>query len=837
MSENENIKYPRKSERYKGVYQRKNGTWFYRFKRVFIRGDKPKYIQESGFATEEAAHKAMLLMYRSEHYRLGDAGLPMPNEKIGKFGDIFKDFLVSGLFESEATRKKYKALYDAQLKMWENMDVSAIKESHIDVLLLRMALKPYSPSYQSSVRKLLKLFFYYVNLLHPYISGELAQGIVSKPYKLRVLSLFSGIGAPEQALKNIGIDYELVNFCEIDNTAAKAYCELHNVSEKLRIKDVNDINVDFAYDKLPKYDLMVFGFPCVDISTQGNMEGIMKEGNHPTIRDLRNDNLGEITRSGLFYKALQIALWSRPKFMIAENVSRLLGDSMEYDFGQMLKNLQEAGYNVYYKTLNSKDFNIPQSRRRAFLVMIRSDLNMDFKFPDSLEPTVTAEEWFVKDAPEECYATAEQEKYIINRDNFKSNFKRDVISCITTGWGTPSYTNQTFVKDGERIRCLTSEELMRFQGFPPEYGTKLLDIGISRNQIGQLVGNSITVNVLEAIFREFKEGLSSQLSADVLSDKFSVARNDKDFIDPFISYMGNKTKLLPYLDYLLPKDIENCTFVDLFTGAATVAINVNARKIVINDTDTLLTGIYKALSTIPPEDAWKMVMDIVNKYKLSATNKKGYELCRDEFNEIPVSERANYWYWGLALIYHSFNRSHVAYNDKGKYNSSFGKEKCNLRLSKDRFIPFATKLYEGDFEIYNKSYDEIDLDAYKGQDIFLYVDPPYLITQAPYNKGWSDESDKELYDFLDRCTEKGIKWMLSNVIENKKPKDKEVKKNHILIDWIQRNHMKYHVYFMKRDYKNSIYKHKGTEVDNIVDNELPEEGESRTLEVVVTNYK
>lgn len=835
MSENEIIKYPRKSERYKGVYQRKNGTWFWRYKRKFYTSDKPEYWQCSGYPTEEAAHKGMLDAYRTTLHIDGDAGAPV--EVTGTFGSLFRKWLESGFIKSESSIKKYKALYDAQLSMWENLEITELTDAHIDIVLLRMALKPYSASYQNSVRKMLKIFFNHMNLLYTYIPGELAHGLITKPYKLRVLSLFSGIGAPEQALKNIGIDYELVNFCEIDNTAAKAYCELHNVDKKLRIKDVNEIDVDFAYDRLPKYDLMVFGFPCVDISTQGNMAGIMKKGNHPTIQELRNDTLGEITRSGLFYKALQIALWTRPKFMVAENVARLLKDSMEYDFGQMLKNLQEAGYNVYHNILNSEDYNVPQSRRRAFLVMIRSDLNMDFKFPDSIEPTVTAEEWFVKDAPEECYATAEQEKYIINRDNFKANFKRDVISCITTGWGTPSYTNQTFVKDGERIRCLTSEELMRFQGFPPEYGTKLLDIGISRNQIGQLVGNSITVNVLEAIFREFKKGLSSQLSADVLSDKFSVVKNDKDFINPFISYMGNKIKLLPYLDYLLPKHIEDYTFVDLFTGAATVAINVNAYKIVINDTDTLLTGIYKALSTIPPEYAWEMVMDIVNKYKLSATNEKGYKQCRDEFNEIPVSERANYWYWGLALIYHSFNRSHVSYNNDDGFNSSFGKQKCNLKLSKDRFIPFATKLYESNFEIYNKSYNEIDLDAYEGHNIFLYVDPPYLITQAPYNKGWSDESDKELYDFLDRCTEKGIKWMLSNVIENKKPKDKEVKKNHILIDWIQRNHMKYHVYFMKRDYKNSIYKHNGTEVDNIVDNELPEEGESRTLEVVVTNYK
>ena len=826
MSENENIKYPRKSEKYKGVYQRKNGTWFWRYKRKFYTSDKPEYWQYSGYPTEEAAHKGMLDAYRTTLHIDGDAGAPV--EVTGTFGSMFRKWLESGWIESASSIKKYKALYDAQLSMWENLEITELTDAHIDIVLLRMALKPYSASYQNSVRKMLKIFFNHMNLLYNYIPGELAHGHITKPYKLRVLSLFSGIGAFEQGLKNLGIDFELVNFCEIEDNSAKAYCELHNVSEKLRIKDVTDIDYEYCRDKLPKFDLMVFGYPCQDNSTQGTRTGIMVSGDHPTIDDLLNDNLGDISRSGLFYKALQIALWTKPKFMIAENVAAQLNKGLEYDFSEMVKNIQEAGYNVYFHKLNSKDFGIPQNRPRAFIVMIRSDLNVDFKFPEPIPLTVRAEEWFENNVSEEYFTTPNQDKYVLNRTDYKANFKTDVISCIMTGWGTPSYTQQTFVKVGDRHRCLSSEELMRFQGFPSEYGTRLRNIGLSKNQVGTLVGNSITVPVLEEIYKQFVQGLSSQLSADVLADRFSVAQNKKEFIKPLFAYMGNKTKLLPYLDYLLPKDIENCTFIDMFTGSGTIALNVNAKRVIMNDLENMLVGIYRGLQRTPPDEAWRYVEGIVERFELSSSNEDGYLRCREEYNAIPLSERGDYWYWGLALIYHSFNRSHVNHNSDGEYNSSFGRNKGNIKSSEKNFFSFANELYNnGKYYIINTSYNEIEneFDIDFDKNTFLYVDPPYLITQATYNKGWNEDSDIALYDYLDRCSEKGVRWMLSNVIENKN------KKNHIMIEWLKKNKHRYHLYFMKRDYSNSIYKH------DKEDNENGVEDEGRTLEVVVTNYR
>ena len=76
--------------------------------------------------------------------------------------------------------------------------------------------------------------------------------------KLRVLSLFSGIGAFEEALKNIGKDFELVNYCEFDPTVAKAYSLIHNVDMSLNLGDVTKVNAKEIED----FDLLTYGFPC-----------------------------------------------------------------------------------------------------------------------------------------------------------------------------------------------------------------------------------------------------------------------------------------------------------------------------------------------------------------------------------------------------------------------------------------------------------------------------------------------------------------------------------------------------------------------------------------------
>lgn len=83
--------------------------------------------------------------------------------------------------------------------------------------------------------------------------------------KLRVLSLFSGIGAFEQALSNLNYPHEVVNYCEINKFSSKAYSLLHNVDESLNLTDITKINPS----QLPDFDLLTHGSPCQSFSVIG----------------------------------------------------------------------------------------------------------------------------------------------------------------------------------------------------------------------------------------------------------------------------------------------------------------------------------------------------------------------------------------------------------------------------------------------------------------------------------------------------------------------------------------------------------------------------------------
>ena len=121
-----------------------------------------------------------------------------------------------------------------------------------------------------------------------------------KPVKL--LSLFSGIGSPEQALKNIGIEYELVGFSEIDKFAIKSYCNVHNVSEDLNLGDITNIDIS----SLPTdIDLITHGSPCQDFSISGQQKGGDK---------------GTGTRSSLMWTSVDIVEHCKPKVGLWENV-------------------------------------------------------------------------------------------------------------------------------------------------------------------------------------------------------------------------------------------------------------------------------------------------------------------------------------------------------------------------------------------------------------------------------------------------------------------------------------------------------------------------------------
>lgn len=209
MGENKRYK---KSEKYKGVYQSKDGTWFYRYKRIFDEGGKPVYYQKGGFLTDKIAYEA-----RMTAIQLGQATSKPKSDreetKFRTFGEYFNDFLENGT-DSASSALKYKRLYTAQLKMWENRPVNKVSDADIENLLLGMTIfketyidptdgklkfRGYSESYLASFRKCLKQFFKYVHYKYGVVFGNRGQNVDTKPLKLKILSLFSGIGAPERA--------------------------------------------------------------------------------------------------------------------------------------------------------------------------------------------------------------------------------------------------------------------------------------------------------------------------------------------------------------------------------------------------------------------------------------------------------------------------------------------------------------------------------------------------------------------------------------------------------------------------------------------------------------
>ena len=165
---------------------------------------------------------------------------------------------------------------------------------------------------------------------------------------IKLLSLFSGIGAFEKALRNIGEPFKIVNYCENDKYANKAYCLLHNVDESINLGDIKRLETDCIPDDI---DMITYGFPCQDISNAGKQKGF-------------TDEEGNLTRSGLFFEALRIIKDVQPRVAIAENVKALVSKKFTSEFEIVLHSLKDAGYENYWAVLNARDYGIPQNRER-----------------------------------------------------------------------------------------------------------------------------------------------------------------------------------------------------------------------------------------------------------------------------------------------------------------------------------------------------------------------------------------------------------------------------------------------------------------------------------------
>ena len=174
---------------------------------------------------------------------------------------------------------------------------------------------------------------------------------------IRVFEAFAGYGSQSIALRNLGIEHEVVAISEIDKYAIKAYEEIHGPT--LNLGDISKIDVN----DIPQHDLFTYSFPCQDLSVAGKQKGL-EEG----------------TRSGLLYECEKIIEHCRPKYLLLENVKNLVGKKFKADFDKWLEYLEGLGYTNYWKVLNAKHYGVPQNRERVFVVSILGE-HEPFEFP------------------------------------------------------------------------------------------------------------------------------------------------------------------------------------------------------------------------------------------------------------------------------------------------------------------------------------------------------------------------------------------------------------------------------------------------------------------------
>ena len=299
------------------------------------------------------------------------------------------------------------------------------------------------------------------------------------------------------------------------------------------------------------------------------------------------------------------------------------------------------------------------------------------------------------------------------------------------------------------------------------------------------------------------------------------------FISSPLNYIGGKYKLLSQILPLFPQNIE--TFVDLFCGGCNVGINVNAKKVILNDREPALLSLYNTFKNLDKEETFKFIDKIINKYGLSKSSQYGYEKyvtnsseglgeynkkkflkMRDDFNyHTPM----DYYYYVLlyVLIVYSFNNQ-IRFNKEGKFNLPVGKRDFNLKMRR-KLESFIDKLQAGNYEFRNQDFRTFDIKKLNKQS-FIYCDPPYLITCATYNeqKQWTEQDEKDLLAFLDKLNARGIKFALSNVLTHKG------KQNNLLKEWAR----KYKIHYLNFNYQNSNYHSKDEAED--------------TQEVLITNY-
>ncbi len=350
-----------------------------------------------------------------------------------------------------------------------------------------------------------------------------------KTDKANIVSLFCGAGGLDLGVELAGLDSEVGE--EQTNEAFKNKETFNSIREKGIFHHVysNDFfnealetyqknftsdvfthNCDIRKVKqFPKGDLVLGGFPCPGFSEAG-------------------PRLVDDPRNFLYIHYIRCLMQVKPKFFIAENVKGMLTLGKGEVFRQIKQDFEAAGYRVYHKLLNSRDYGVPQIRERVFLVGVREDINFEYDFPEPthgngflLKPYITLKEAIgdLEEIPGD-YFTGSYSTIFMSR-NRKKNWDEQSFTIQASGRQAPIHPgglpmekiekNKWIFPDGEENnRRLSVKEIARIQTFPDWYEFSMgVNEKMSKNgrldKIYKQIGNAVPVELARAVARPIAE--------------------------------------------------------------------------------------------------------------------------------------------------------------------------------------------------------------------------------------------------------------------------------------------------------------------------------------------
>ena len=321
------------------------------------------------------------------------------------------------------------------------------------------------------------------------------------PKVIKFGSDFSGLDAAAAALKRMRVLHQCVFASDVLNASRTILLHVHKPT-----KIFTDILERTAEQEEP-VDLYVTTPPCQDFSTAGKQTG--RDGPRQT--------------GALIKKSLQYVRSHKPRVVIFENVPAMLYKKFKPVLAGILKAFHDLGYKTHHKALDSRHYGLPQDRRRLIIVAIRAKaIKHEFKWPVKQQPTPSVNEaldpWKPTDKAGRLPSGSRQQEAC--KRAYKECYQRGhdarVIPILVDIGASPKYMTYgideaktiTRTRGGDggpwistRGRLTTPAELMRLQGFTKE-DVPWEAAGISQRQVGQLIGNAVSVNTIGCVLEE-----------------------------------------------------------------------------------------------------------------------------------------------------------------------------------------------------------------------------------------------------------------------------------------------------------------------------------------------